>query len=74
MKFKDLKENDWFISKPISGDNKGHGGFKGKHYIYVKIKDTPDKNHELNEKNNARRLCDGNLFAMTPEMDVILVG
>jgi len=37
LTFGDLKEGDKFIGFPLEGDNDGHGGFKGTHWIFEKI-------------------------------------
>ena len=39
LSFGELEIGDKFISLPLPGDNNGHGGFKGEHYIFEKIKD-----------------------------------
>lgn len=43
MTFGELKVGDKFISMPMPGDNAGHGGFRGPHYIYEKISDNSRK-------------------------------
>ena len=36
LTFGELKVGQKFISLPSPGDNHGHGGFKGAHYIFTK--------------------------------------
>lgn len=36
LTFGELKVGDKFICLPLPGDNKGHGGFRGKYYIFIK--------------------------------------
>jgi len=36
LTFGELKVGDRFIAFPLPGDNKGHGGYKGIHYICQK--------------------------------------
>jgi hypothetical protein len=43
LTFGDLKIGDKYISLPVPGDNHGHGGFKGAHYIHEKIKSVKAK-------------------------------
>lgn len=38
MTFGELKTGERFIFFPLPGDNHGHGGFKGTHYIFIKTK------------------------------------
>lgn len=38
--FGDLRIGDRFISMPIPGDNYGHGGLLGGHYLFIKINQT----------------------------------
>ena len=35
--FGELEISQKFITMPIPGDNNGHGGFKGIHYIFEKV-------------------------------------
>lgn len=71
LQFKDLKVSDKFIIMPMPGDDAGHGGFKQVHWIFVKIKEV---SHPLSDlKDNAKRLQDGGLVNITPNMEVIRV-
>src|SRR3989344_4474225 len=36
LTFGELKVGQKFIALPLPGDNHGHGGFKGAHYIFTK--------------------------------------
>ena len=44
LTFGELKESECFISVPVEGDDKGHGGLKGAHFIFMKIKTTGKDN------------------------------
>jgi len=37
LTFRELEIGDMYIALPLPGDNEGHGGFKGAHYIFRKI-------------------------------------
>jgi hypothetical protein len=39
LTFGELKRGDMFIAFPRPGDNSGHGGYKGTHWIYYKCED-----------------------------------
>jgi len=36
LTFQELKDEDRFISFPLSGDNHGHGGYLGAHNVFSK--------------------------------------
>lgn len=36
LTFGELKVGQKFVGFPLPGDNSGHGGFRGAHYIYTK--------------------------------------
>lgn len=38
LTFGELKVGQTFISLPLPGDNSGHGGFRGAHYIFSKTR------------------------------------
>ena len=38
LTFGELAVGETFIGFPVDGDDQGHGGFRGIHYIYTKIK------------------------------------
>lgn len=40
LTFGELTNGDHFISFPQPGDNAGHGGYLGKHHLFVKVSDT----------------------------------
>jgi hypothetical protein len=43
LTFVGLAVGDHFISFPLPGDNSGHGGYLGEHFVFVKTKtDVPD--------------------------------
>lgn len=71
-KFKDLKIGTKFITFPIDGDNSGHGGYLGSHYIFIKFAGNKKTKYSL-VSGNSIRLKDGNVSAMTDEMKVIIV-
>lgn len=70
LKLEELKEGDKYISLPVPGDNSGHGGFRGTHYIFGKIK--PIKNN-FGVYENAVRLADGVLSSHPDDLPVIKV-
>ncbi len=37
LTFGELEEGDKFIGFPLPGDNEGHGGYRGTHYVFIKI-------------------------------------
>lgn len=59
LTFNDLEIGDKYISFPLPGDNKGHGGFKNGSYIFRKIKEISDECNKL--KYNSVRLSYGDL-------------
>lgn len=65
LTFGDLNQGDKFIPLPLPGDNSGHGGFMGSHYMFVKIYRVIDY--------NAVRLQTGTLYAMSEDRPVIKV-
>ena len=38
LTFGELEVGDKFVGFPLAGDNSGHGGYKGTHRVYIKIK------------------------------------
>lgn len=78
LKFSDLKVGDVFISFPIPGDNSGHGGYKGKHFAFIKIEPVLKKNsriwHENNRHDNARRINDSVISSFVGNFEVIQIG
>ena len=38
-----MKVGDSFITFPDPGDNSGHGGFKGKHWIFIKTQENVEE-------------------------------
>jgi hypothetical protein len=68
---RDLKAGSRFICFPVDGDNHGHGGYKGGHYVYQKIDFAPKCKIEKHVA--TVRLIDG-CFHEEPEcMEVIEV-
>ena len=65
LTFGELKLGDRFISFPLDGDNSGHGGYKGDHYIFQKSK--------KGSTYFALRLMDANHSSMPDSMYVIKV-
>ena len=43
LTFGELKVGQKFIVLPLPGDNSGHGGFRGTHYIFTKTKQSIDR-------------------------------
>lgn len=41
LTFGDLERGQKFIAKPLPGDNSGHGGYAGVHYIFMKTESMP---------------------------------
>jgi hypothetical protein len=70
LTFKELNEGDKYISLPVPGDNEGHGGFRGTHNIFGKIK--PIKNN-FGVYENAVRLNDGILSSHPDDLYIIKV-
>ena len=65
LTFGELKIGDKFIVFPISGDDAGHGGFKGGHNLFMKVK--------ILKKIEALRISDGNTSKFDKSMCVIKV-
>ena len=42
LTFGELKIYQKFIALPLPGDNSGHGGFKGAHYVFTKFRENID--------------------------------
>ena len=59
LTFADLNAGDEFIGMPVPGDNEGHGGFKGVHYIFVKIEEV---HNSRGSRSNAMRKVHGDLI------------
>lgn len=67
LKFKDLQIGDKFIGFPLPGDNEAHGGYKGGHVLYSRVKQNSDGC-------NARRSVDGKICSNFPlDMHVIKI-
>jgi len=72
LAFGELKVGDKYIGLPLPGDNEGHGGYKGVHYIFKKIKPAPPK-HDYDLPNNSMRLRDKVLINSPDGMYVLKV-
>ena len=70
LTFRKLKIGDKFIAFPIPGDNHGHGGFLGRHKIFIKTRKTKGAPGGYN---NAVMLSSGMLAGMPESMFVIQV-
>ena len=68
LTFRELKEGNRFISFPLPGDNRGHGGFRGTNYIFQKLSMSEGSHGE-----NSVRLIDGTLSRMPDGMLVLKV-
>lgn len=62
LTFGELELSDKFIVFPIAGDDSGHGGFKGGHYIFYKWKYDEDGQDIF----CAKKFSDG-VFSMLPD-------
>ena len=65
LTFGDLSIGDKFIGFPFPGDDSGHGGYKGGHVLYTKIK--------RDEVVQAKRVSDGICTVIPDEMEVIKI-
>jgi len=70
LTFGDLKEGQKFISFPVDGDNSGHGGYKGDHWICLKLRDVSVKEKG---RDNAIRCMDGCCISCPDDMNIISV-
>lgn len=68
LTFSDLAVGDKFIDFPVDGDDSGHGGFRGKHRIFIKVSNDPNPQHW-----NAMTISDGQISHMPDGMKVIEV-
>jgi len=66
QQFWDLKVGNKFIILPIPGDDHGHGGFRGTHFIFIKTS-------YLLFQDNARKLNSGASSNIPAAMFVICV-
>lgn len=65
--FGDLRVGEKFIALPLPGDNSGHGGFKGKSWIFQRVRRSKGSDR------NALRLKDGVLCSNPDSMPVLRV-
>jgi len=65
LTFGELLIGDKFISVPVPGDNAGHGGYKGAHYLFMKI--------GIGYSENAVNVGTGTVSDMPLTMEVILI-
>lgn len=68
LTFGELEKGDKFIGFPLDGDDSGHGGFRGAHYVFIKLSGDVGSRGE-----NAIRQCDGTLSGMPSSMKVIKI-
>lgn len=74
LTFGKLSVGDRYIALPLPGDNHGHGGFAGAHYLFEKTEPTGIINKDdYNLPSNSRKLKDGTLSSMPDTMPVIKV-
>ncbi|KKR45840.1 MAG: hypothetical protein UU22_C0023G0004 [Parcubacteria group bacterium GW2011_GWA2_40_8] len=74
LTFGDLKIGDTFIAFPLPGDNSGHGGYKGAHWIFMKLATVTQSVAVMaSVDRNSIRLLDGVLSNMPDSMPVIKV-
>ncbi|MBI5732669.1 hypothetical protein HY967_01780 [Candidatus Jorgensenbacteria bacterium] len=70
LTFGKLAVGDKFIGLPIPGDDKGHGGLKGVHLIFIK---TEEAEAAFDLKVNSVQVSTGILSHMPDNMSVIHV-
>jgi len=79
LTFRDLQVGQKFICFPEPGDNNGHGGLKGAHFLYEKIlhRIPPEKGvaayHPNCPHGRSKRLLDGVVNDIPLSMLVIIV-
>ncbi len=71
MMFGELEDGALFISMPLPGDNSGHGGFRGPHFIFMKT--NPLFSADMSQEMNCVRVKDGNMSNMPDTAHVIEV-
>ena len=70
LTFGDLNVGDRYVSLPVPGDNGGHGGFRGTHYLFEKIEIVKNK-FDISE--DAKRLEDEILSFHPDNLPVVKV-
>lgn len=77
LTFKDLDIGDKFIAMPVAGDNRGHGGFKGAHYLFMKVNVSSAHNKRtisgFGEVHNAVNISTGTVLEMMESIEVIKI-
>jgi len=63
--FGELNGGDMFIEFPIDGDNHGHGGHRGIHYIFIKI--------GFSKNPTALKFCTGTINTFSDDFEVVQV-
>ena len=63
LTFKELGFGKWFIAFPIDGDDSGHGGYRGRHHLFIKT-----------GNNEALKLLHSANSHMLDDMQVLEVG
>ena len=72
LTFGELKEGERYITLPLPGDNHGHGGYRGAHYLFEKVKsgiNSEDKKRPY----NVRRINDSTLSNHPEDMEIIRI-
>ena len=59
LTFGDLETGDKFISFPVDGDNSGHGGYLGTHYIFMKLLGSVDGDNSVKMNGTLSTMPDG---------------
>ena len=70
MTFSELEDGEMFISMPLPGDNDGHGGFRGLHFIFIKMEPL---SADMGQEVNCVRLSGGTITSMPDDAIVIRV-
>ena len=77
LTFGELKDNQKFIFLPQPGDNNGHGGLKGAHYMFTKthqnVLETENNLPYAIPHGRAIKNCDNTVSDFPNSMPVILV-
>lgn len=74
LTFSELKIGAWFIGFPLDGDDSGHGGFRGRHNIFIKMTDEYQTKPFKPGPANAMSLIRGAASIIPKDMRVLEVG
>lgn len=55
--FSEIKTNSHFIAFPEDGDDSGHGGFRGKHNVFIKTSATTASNIKTDVESSFPKDC-----------------